>query len=186
MLFLPSIQPCTLTPPPRGGHTVWNWGHAGGGESPTGTYRGTGRCNQGQGLCNFGWRRSWLGNLGNLMGQRGRVTYLALSWGTASLDLRLLIASLWLVTENPQVCTSHLHTKPRARHGVHFIISLNLESTVTGSTARGLNVQTRKLRHRELTLDKNDTTLSPNSSHSGSRLPLLLDSHTPLLPASAP
>lgn len=72
---------------PPGGVTPWNWGHAGGGESPRGTYQGTGRCNQGQGLCNSGWRRSWLGNLGNLMGRRGNMRYRALVWGTASLDL---------------------------------------------------------------------------------------------------
>lgn len=36
------------------------------------TYRGTGRCSQGRGLCNSGWRRSWLGNLGNLMGKGAR------------------------------------------------------------------------------------------------------------------
>lgn len=68
--FLPSIQPCTLDAATLRRHTVWNRGHAGGGEPPRGTYQGTGRCNQGQGLCNSGWRRSWLGNLGNLRGQR--------------------------------------------------------------------------------------------------------------------
>lgn len=35
---------------------------------PSRTYRGTGRCSQGRGLCNSGWHRLWPGNRGNLIG----------------------------------------------------------------------------------------------------------------------
>lgn len=43
---------------------------------------------------------------------------------------------------------------------------------------RGPNEQTWKLRQREPTLDKSNTTLLPNSSHPGSHIPLLLVPHT--------
>lgn len=128
--LLPNIQPCTLDAATRRSHTVWNWGHAGGGESPRGTYRGTGRCNQGRGLCNSGWRRSWLGNLGSLMGQRGSVRYPAVSWGHGQLGAEVFIVFLQLVTDNPQVSRSLLHNKLRAGQGIHFLISLNLRSAV--------------------------------------------------------
>lgn len=65
----PAMHPQT---PPWGVRLPRNRGHAGSADTLSWTYRGTGRCSQGRGLYNSGWRRSWPGNRGNLM-ERGRV-----------------------------------------------------------------------------------------------------------------
>lgn len=178
--FLPSIRPCTLDArhPEEESHclelgTCWTCG-----ETPRGTYRGTGRCNQGQGLCNSGWRRSWLGTLGNLMGQSDGVRNLALSGGQGQLGSEgahsLPTASLSQISLRFPVD----FYAPSPKLGTAFIILQDLSSAVSGRPGEGLTVQTRKLRHRELKLDKNNTTLLPNSSHPGSHLLLLPISHT--------
>ena len=77
-----SPQPCT-TPwiLPWGVRLPGNQGHAGSRGTLGGTYQGTGRCSQGQGLYNSGWHRSWLGNQGNLIRQGDQCQMLYLQFG---------------------------------------------------------------------------------------------------------
>lgn len=126
-----------------------DWGHAGGRGSPSRTYQGTGRCSQGQGLCNSGWRRSWLGNLGNLMGQGGNMRRLAHSWGAAGSDLSCPSSSHTspqIILSFPEAFCAH---KSHAKHSVHFIISLSLATTVMGKhckESQGTGVETEAQR----------------------------------------
>lgn len=88
MPFLPSLQQADL--PPAMHHplntalrsqTAWGPGHVGSRGTLGGTYQGTGRCSQGQGLYNSGWHRSWLGNQGNLIRQGDQCQMLYLQFG---------------------------------------------------------------------------------------------------------
>lgn len=61
------------------------------------TYRGTGRCSQGRGLCNSGWHRLWLGNQGNLIGKGASVRCFISSAGQ---DLSLSLPSPSCIRNN--------------------------------------------------------------------------------------